>query len=63
MKFAKNCLKVDKFKKMFPKNSTSHDMSKRNFEFYRVKDIDREIHEFCYSPNAKDAQQLSEKEI
>ena len=29
-------LKVDKFKKMFPKNSSSHDMSKRNFEFYRV---------------------------
>ena len=36
LKFAKNCLKVDKFKKMFPKNFTSHDMSKRNFEFYRV---------------------------
>ena len=35
-KFAKNCLKVNKFKKMFPKNLTKHDMSKRNFEFYRV---------------------------
>ena len=36
LKFAKNCLKVDKLKKMFPKNSTMHNMSKRNFEFYRV---------------------------
>ena len=36
LKFAKNCLKVNKLKKMFPKNSTKHDMSKRNLEFYRV---------------------------
>ena len=36
LKFAKNCLKVDKLKKMFPKSSTMHNMSKRNFEFYRV---------------------------
>ena len=37
LKFAKNCLKVDKLKKMFPKNSTKHNMSKRSFELYRVK--------------------------
>ena len=37
LKFAKNCLKVDKLKKMFPKSSTRHNMSKRNPEFYRVK--------------------------
>ena len=36
LKFAKNCLKVDKLKKMFPKSSTRHNMSKRNFELYRV---------------------------
>ena len=35
-KFAKNCLKVDKLRKMFPKNSTMHEMSKRNLEFYQV---------------------------
>ena len=36
LKFAKNCLKVDKLKRMFPRSSTMHNMSKRNFEFYRV---------------------------
>ena len=36
LKFAKNCLKVDKLKKMFPKSSTMHNMSKRSFEFYKV---------------------------
>ena len=36
LKFAKNCLKVDKLKKMFPKSSTKHTMSKRNFECYNV---------------------------
>ena len=36
LKFAKNCLKVDKLKKMFPKSSTKHNMSKRSFELYKV---------------------------
>ena len=36
LKFAKNCLKVDKLRKMFPKSSTMHGMSKRNLEFYNV---------------------------
>ena len=44
LKFAKNCLKVDKFKKMFPKSSTKHNMSKRNFEFYRVNRTMTERH-------------------
>ena len=35
-KFAKNCLKVDKLRKMFPKSSTKHAMSKRKVEFYDV---------------------------
>ena len=35
-KFAKNCLKVNKLRKMFPINSTMHEMSKRNLEFYQV---------------------------
>ena len=61
MNFAKNCLKVDKFKKMFLKNSTSHDMFKRNFEFYRALTEIRDT--FCYSPNAKDVQQLSKRNL
>ena len=36
LKFAKNCLKVDKLRKMFPKSSTIHGMSTRNLEFYDV---------------------------
>ena len=32
LKFAKNCLKVDKLRKMFPKSSTKHGMSTRNLE-------------------------------
>ena len=36
IKFAKKCLKVNKLRKMFPKKVTMHEMSKRNFEFYRV---------------------------
>ena len=36
LKFAKNCLKVDKLRKMFPKSSTKHGMSTRNLEFYNV---------------------------
>ena len=35
-KFAKKCLEVKKLKKMFPKNLTMHDMSKRHFEYYKV---------------------------
>ena len=35
-KFAKKCLEVKKLKKMFPKKVEMHDMSKRNFEYYKV---------------------------
>ena len=35
-KVSKNCLKVNKLKKMFPKSSTKHAMAKRNFEFYDI---------------------------
>ena len=34
--FAKKCLEVKKLKKMFPKKLTMHEMSKRNFERYKV---------------------------
>ena len=36
IKFAKKCLKVNKLKKMFPKKVIMHEMSKRNFEYFRV---------------------------
>ena len=35
-KFAKKCLEVEKLKKMFPKKLKMHDMSKRDFEYYKV---------------------------
>ena len=36
LKFARKCLKVDKLRKMFPRNASMHKMSKRKFEYYRV---------------------------
>ena len=36
IKFAKKCLKVNKLRKMFPKKVIMHEMSKRNFEYFRV---------------------------
>ena len=36
LKFAKECLKLEKMKKLFPKNESSHLMEKRCPEFYQV---------------------------
>ena len=36
LKIAKNCLKVDKLRKMFPKSSTLHEMKKRKAESFIV---------------------------
>ena len=36
LKFAKQCLKLDKMKKLFPKNQSSHTMLKRCPEYYKV---------------------------
>ena len=36
LKFAKECLKLDKMKILFPRNESSHSMLKRNPEFYKV---------------------------
>ena len=35
-KFAKQCLKLDKMKKFFPRNKNSHVMEVRSPEFYKV---------------------------
>ena len=36
IKFAKGCLKLEKMKKLFPKNESNHSMEKRYPEFYKV---------------------------
>ena len=36
LKFAKQCLKLDKLKSLFPKNQSSHAMQKRFPEYYKV---------------------------
>ena len=36
LKVAKKCLKVDKLRKMFPRNDSMHNMSKRKVEYYKV---------------------------
>ena len=36
LKFAKECLKLEKMKKLFPKNESNHLMQKRCPEFYQV---------------------------
>ena len=60
LKFAKKCLSVDKFKKMFPLNVKSHDMSKRNFERYKVNKSLTERHKSSAIPFMQ--RMLNEKE-
>ena len=36
IKFAKGCLKLEKMKKLFPKNESNHSMDKRCPEFYKA---------------------------
>ena len=36
LKFAKQCLKIDKMKKFFGKNYTEHSMMKRDFNAFKV---------------------------
>ena len=36
LKFAKQCLKLEKMKFLFPKSQSSHSMQKRNPEYYKV---------------------------
>ena len=49
-KFAKKCLIVDKFKKMFPLNVKSHKMEKRNHERYRINKSLTERHSVSAIP-------------
>ena len=59
-KFAKKCLMVEKFKKMFPLNVKSHNMSKRNNERYRVNRSLTERHKLSAIPYMQ--RLLNEKE-
>ena len=36
LKFAKDCLKIDKLKQMFPLNTKDHDMDNRNTKKFKV---------------------------
>ena len=36
LKFAKQCLKLDKMKGLFPKKESAHTMQKRSPEYYKV---------------------------
>ena len=42
LKFAKQCLKLEKMKQLFPKNENLHLMEKRSPEFYKVIRIQTE---------------------
>ena len=42
LKFAKQCLKLDKMKELFPKNQSFHTMQKRCPEYYKVLKIQTE---------------------
>ena len=42
LKFAKQCLKLDKMKELFPKNQSFHNMQKRCPEHYKVLKIQTE---------------------
>ena len=42
LKFAKKCLKMDNFKKLFPVRRMNHEMKKRKTEKYLIKHINTE---------------------
>ena len=42
IKFARNCLKIDKLKNIFPLNDQCHTMEKRNFEKFQVNKANTE---------------------
>ena len=42
LKFAKQCLKLNKMEGFFPRNKSSHSMEKRSSEFYKVAQVQTE---------------------
>ena len=47
LKFAKQCLKHEKLKELFPKNQRMHNMGKRNCEKFIVKKAMTERYNKC----------------
>ena len=48
LKFAKKCLRIENFKKLFPHKKTKHDMKKRNVEKILINNI---VTETCENPH------------
>ena len=42
IKFARNCLKIDKLKNIFPLNDQVHSMEKRNYDKFKVNKANTE---------------------
>ena len=61
LKFAKKCLKIENFKKLFPYRKTKHDMEKRKFEKYFISNIKSERYKKSAIPSMK--RMLNEEEF
>ena len=61
LKFAKKCLKIENFKKLFPHKKTKHDMKKRNVEKFLINNIVTERYKRSSIPAMK--KMLNEEDI
>ena len=61
LKFAKKCLKLENFKKLFPVKQTKHNMKKRKIEKFLVKNIATERYKNSAIPAMK--KMLNEEEM
>ena len=62
LKFAKQCLRHDKLKGLFPRNKRRHHMDKRNCEKYKVKKAKTERYRKSAIPSMQRLLNQSEKE-
>ena len=62
LKFAKKCLKVEKFKSMFPKKNTLHTMQKRYSDRFKVKDTFTERYKRSAIPYMQKLLNLEDKQ-
>ena len=51
LKFAKNCLRLENFRKLFPKHASKHDMQTRHEERYQVNRSNGKRHAISAIPN------------
>ena len=61
LKFAKKCLRIENFKKLFPHKKTKHDMKKRNVEKFLINNIVTERYKRSAIPAMK--KMLNEEEL